>query len=935
MLLENPSPAISTAAATALFSPVHALDERWARSRRRTDPLIIESPQVLTHRTTRHSIDSPSKLINSHYGDHLPAAKHSSSLSSLSSDRFSDPTLANFSPLKTGSLVNSPSQQPLSSIPTLQLQTPQTSRGDSALQSLSVAANTASSSSSDCLPACTSPLSPVSPPVINYHRNPGPSSKEPRSPHQKRAPASRSSHGIETSSGPPPALSTRQQNIAPAPEGVRRIGRHALTTPQRSSNTESSTNSPGSGPKSKIGPQTGSAGKNRISLPVKAGLSMQHKDKSVHSGRQGSAVQHSSTRADSAYTDVSSSKGSMTEKSEDLFLNIAQTSSRRNSTANPERRRSKFGLAGLASRSRTVEATPSPEPTYPDRLGSSFSQDNSPLGAYSGSSLLRSPTSSHPLDEPGRRLRFFGGSRSTVGSRSKLSQINRELSPESSHVHTIDRRDSAPDSTQSRLSSNRVNRGLSIGDGTEAKNADSVERPRHDGTESTLSTTAPSTVWDELDDLKSRIRKLELTGKFPSSSAAAMSSISVERPRTATTTITTLSSSPKHNQKINSHIHADPDPTLVPERLHPLLHTALAKNKPILNPEVFRTLEAAATEAIDLVAMLSPNASQLSGNMSVVNGSVSSDRQLRRKADSLCRTLTELCVALSDDQLSKPQPRPSSRDATSTNSPLNGIEIATNTPIIRYRKSGSHEFEEPGRIHTSFSRETGGRRTSIFGLSANINIRETPQEASEAQASKLSTPLNRLSRSSATLRARRHDNDEDDEIDDKSLATSRPISRAMTDINYVAPNERSHPREQASRVYCPDYQSGQHDSSPHVHTSSQSRATPNTSQSSIPLRRTYMSTTTNIPTTSHVTIQPGFHRYSALVNSGSPAARTINEDANDSPRDEYPVQQPRNTGRAVSHFSSLQQFRPRTNSVGTRRLGSVRSRPLGAMDDDP
>ncbi len=36
-----------------------------------------------------------------------------------------------------------------------------------------------------------------------------------------------------------------------------------------------------------------------------------------------------------------------------------------------------------------------------------------------------------------------------------------------------------------------------------------------EGTESSASTAAPSTVWDELDDLKSRIHRLELTGKIP------------------------------------------------------------------------------------------------------------------------------------------------------------------------------------------------------------------------------------------------------------------------------------------------------------------------------------------------------------------------------------------------------------------------------------
>ena len=53
--------------------------------------------------------------------------------------------------------------------------------------------------------------SPLSPPVGYYFApQPGASGLEPRSPLNRRPPASRSSHGIETISGPPPALSTQR-----------------------------------------------------------------------------------------------------------------------------------------------------------------------------------------------------------------------------------------------------------------------------------------------------------------------------------------------------------------------------------------------------------------------------------------------------------------------------------------------------------------------------------------------------------------------------------------------------------------------------------------------------------------------------------------------------------------------------------------------------
>ncbi|KAJ5089481.1 hypothetical protein N7532_008165 [Penicillium argentinense] len=74
---------------------------------------------------------------------------------------------------------------------------------------------------------------------------------------------------------------------------------------------------------------------------------------------------------------------------------------------------------------------------------------------------------------------------------------------------------------------------------------DEAEKARADGTELTLSTTASSTdlsevyydVESEIQDLKSRIRRLELAGIIPPSSQAAISRTSSERPRTASPVI--------------------------------------------------------------------------------------------------------------------------------------------------------------------------------------------------------------------------------------------------------------------------------------------------------------------------------------------------------------------------------------------------------------
>lgn len=172
-----------------------------------------------------------------------------------------------------------------------------------------------------------------------------------------------------------------------------------------------------------------------------------------------------------------------------------------------------------------------------------------------------------------------------------------------------------------------------------------------EGTESTASTTAPSTVWDELDDLKSRIHRLELTGKLPSTSAAAVSRLSDDRPPTATTTVTTMSSSPKRsgggtqNNEAASTASSQKD-------AYPILHSALSKSKPFLSQDIFGALEAAALDAISLSSLMGQPGQPgpiSSGASTIGSGTTVTDRQLRRKADSVCRSLTELCVALGEN----------------------------------------------------------------------------------------------------------------------------------------------------------------------------------------------------------------------------------------------------------------------------------------------
>lgn len=194
-----------------------------------------------------------------------------------------------------------------------------------------------------------------------------------------------------------------------------------------------------------------------------------------------------------------------------------------------------------------------------------------------------------------------------------------------------------------------------------------------EASESSNSTAAPSTVWDELDELKSRIHRLELTGKMPKTSGAAISRASeAERPPTAGTGATTISGSPKRASGVG------PAPTEVQstasaQRDQPILKSALAKTKPFVSSEVFDAIEAAAADALSLSQLMGTvgQPGPISSGASTIGvGGVSTvtDRQLRKKTDSICRNLTELCLALTEEgnqrngmSRSRPQTRGTSR----------------------------------------------------------------------------------------------------------------------------------------------------------------------------------------------------------------------------------------------------------------------------------
>lgn len=299
------------------------------------------------------------------------------------------------------------------------------------------------------------------------------------------------------------------------------------------------------------------------------------------------------------------------------------------------------------------------------------------------------------------------------------------------------------------------------------------------------------TVWDELDDLKSRIKKLEFTGKLPSSSGAAVSSNEAsDRPRTATTAPTTIDSSPKRDKQekkadsVTTHAGTAPNGYIVGGSsvadIHPLLHSALAKARPLLNPNLYRTLEATASDALQLAAMTGgagPQGTAFSA-ASIINGATVSDRHVRRKADTMCRNLTDLCLALCEGKLDS---------SSNVASPIAASTPLRSSPSVRHTRSSLGPSEDAVRTTSRPMSRLDARRTSILGIGGSVAASPSPNRenadvsASDAEhtpSHELTRVSRRSARSSSRLQVQRHHYEEMSGDEDPTI---RPISRAMTD----------------------------------------------------------------------------------------------------------------------------------------------------------
>ncbi|KAI0105415.1 hypothetical protein GGR51DRAFT_186223 [Nemania sp. FL0031] len=341
-----------------------------------------------------------------------------------------------------------------------------------------------------------------------------------------------------------------------------------------------------------------------------------------------------------------------------------------------------------------------------------------------------------------------------------------------------------------------------------------------EGTDSTTSTAAPSTVWDELEELKSRIHRLELTGKLPPTSSAAISRASDERPPTAHTNATTLSASPKRGA--SSAVQSTETPTL-PKDSHPLLHSALAKSKDFLVSEVYDALETTIVDALALTAMMgtagqpgpiSSGASNIGSNSGTVT-----DRQLRKKADSICRSLTELCLALGENAgATKPQQvaTPPLEDVTITSPTITQFQgIATHRrPSVPANRTVELTASPRAVSRYDEKRATALAATALPSPRYTANIAAATDNTAAGRKSSLLFSRTRRAgteepedgrRTSTLLRSRRAGTEEpEDASDRKPILTRgrratldpgedesrfRTPSRAVTEVNGLRPRE--------------------------------------------------------------------------------------------------------------------------------------------------
>lgn len=229
-----------------------------------------------------------------------------------------------------------------------------------------------------------------------------------------------------------------------------------------------------------------------------------------------------------------------------------------------------------------------------------------------------------------------------------------------------------------------------------------------EGTESTVSTTAPSTIWDDLQDLKERMRKLELRSTEPESSGAVIPNVLGDGPRTVSTTMTTLSTSPKHFRAVGATPEASTSREVEATQIHPLLRNALATSKELVEPDVYNALEATVSNALTLAAMTGSVVGLESSHSTASTPKM--NRQLRKKADNMCRNLTELCNAISTTVINRTNVR-AATPLPSTEGSISLYQSIEGDQEPNYLRAASEDIEN--RMRSRVQNQLEVRRMSL------------------------------------------------------------------------------------------------------------------------------------------------------------------------------------------------------------------------------
>ena len=317
---------------------------------------------------------------------------------------------------------------------------------------------------------------------------------------------------------------------------------------------------------------------------------------------------------------------------------------------------------------------------------------------------------------------------------------------------------------------------------------------QNDG-EDGMSDGAQPQVYGELEELKARIRHLELTRRSSGLRTSHVESIP-EGPSTSGT----ITSTSRPRIIPNSSMGEMRSPSYF-GKSQSLLQSALGKAEQRVSRDVFNALEAAAQDAMDLAAMSSAaNTSTYSSSYTADSSMV--DKRLRRTADNLCRSLTELCIALCEDgsdmrsesrasmrRRSEESLYQSSQAGTYQGSQAGGYQGSqaggyhgSQAGGYQTLRVGGYQGSETGRSSVAGYSSGQHRRGSVTGSRDTQKTTEPAHDDGQSLASRQAAAAYRRTGSVSTITRERY-NDNDFRFDNDESSSSSRTPRLPTSTN--------------------------------------------------------------------------------------------------------------------------------------------------------